>query len=138
MFSIRGDNHANIKFIVDLSSIMFTDLWPVYEYPPPTPDSVAWHVAQLLPKMVCAIHESPTNEYQTHESPTRAYFCKPLEPGATINEFTQEMVVKLSLQRVVQVTPGKGRQKGAKKYTNRHVDILLYCVEDIISCGKMM
>ena len=36
------------------------------------------------------------------------------------------------------MTPSKGRRKGAKKYTNKHVDFLLDAVEEILPCGKMM
>ena len=138
ILSIRGNDHANINLIGNISYTTLTDLCTSYEYPPPTPDCIAWHAAQPLPKMMGVMHESRTNECKMYESPTRTFFCKLLKPGATINEVTHEMITKPSFQRVVQVTPGKGRRKGEKKYTNRHIDILLDCAEDDLPCGKMM
>ena len=128
MLSIRGKYHTNINVIVNLVSTMVAGLWPGYKYPPPTPDGIAWHAAQILPKMMGRMHKSPT----------RTSFCKHLKLGATIDKISQDMIMKLSLQRVAQVTPGKGRWKGAKKYTNCHVTMLLDCVEDILPCGKMI
>ena len=62
MLSMRGENHANINFIVNLSLNKLKDLWPGYEYPPPTPQGVVWQSVQLLPKIIGARQESLTNK----------------------------------------------------------------------------
>ena len=136
MLSMRGDTYDNINFIVDLSSTKLADLWPGYEYPPPTPNGVVWHTVQLLPKIIGARQESPTNECQTDEGLENEY--KTHESLARTASITQEVIIKPSSEPAVEVMPGKGRRKGAKKYTKKHIDYLLDTVEEILPCGKMM